>query len=66
MELGFALGVNIPTAVAGVHLGAGMLFLALGALNATAGEPAGLAVNALIGVLLSVLGVVAARITARR
>jgi hypothetical protein len=66
MKLGFEVGANVPTAVVAVHLLGAAVFFGVAAVNATDGSIAGIAVNALIGVLLLVLGVAAARITARR
>jgi hypothetical protein len=43
-----------------------VFFLYLGVVNAAAGESIGVALNALIGVLLVAAGVVVARITERR
>jgi hypothetical protein len=66
MEIGFTLGANVPTGVFAIHAAVAVFFLYLGAVNATAGESIGVALNALIGVLLVTTGVVVARITARR
>jgi hypothetical protein len=66
MEIGFDAGANIPSAVFLAHLVAAGFFVYVGGLNAAAGEPLGLVLNGLIGVLLALVGVAAARITARR
>ena len=66
MQLGFEAGANVPTAVVAVHLLGAVVFFGVAAVSATDGSIAGVAVNALIGVLLLFLGVAAARITARR
>jgi len=66
MGLGFTLGSNAPTGVFALHAAVAAFFLYLGAVNAAAGESLGLALNALIGAMLLVAGVVTARITERR
>lgn len=66
MNLGFDVGTNVPTGVAAAHLCVAGVFFYVGSLNAAAGESLGLALNALIGVLILTAGIAAARITARR
>jgi len=66
MEIGFSLGANAPTGVFALHAAVAVFFLYLGVVNAAAGESIGVALNALIGVLLVAAGVVVARITERR
>ncbi len=66
MEIGFDVGANIPSGVFVTHLLAAGFFFYVGGLNAAAGEPLGLVLNGVIGILLALVGVAAARITARR
>ena len=66
MDIGFSLGANAPTGVFALHVAVAAFFLYLGVVNGAAGEPIGVALNGLIGVLLVVAGVVVARITERR
>ena len=66
MPLGIEFGPNPPTAVVGLHVLVGLLFLGLGVQNAMNGEPLGLALNGLLGVLIAGVGIAAARILARR
>ena len=66
MPLGIDIGPNPPTIVLAFHLLVGLALVGLGANFAANGEPLGLALNGLIGVLVAGVGVAAARILARR
>ncbi|WP_144799052.1 hypothetical protein [Halorubrum depositum] len=66
MEIGFTLGANAPTGVFALHAAVAAFFLYVGLANAAAGESIGLALNALIGVMLVAAGVAVAGITERR
>lgn len=66
MHIGFSLGANVPTGVFALHAGVAAIFLSAAATNATAGDPIGPLLNALVGVLLLAAGVVTARIAERR
>jgi len=66
MNIGFDLGANVPTGVVALHVLVGLVFLSVASVNAAGGELIGAGLNAVIGLALAAVGVVAGRITARR
>ena len=66
MHIGFDLGANVPTGVVALHALVGLVFLSVAGVNAAGGELIGAGLNAVIGLALVAVGVVAGRITARR
>ena len=66
MHIGFDLGANVPTGVVALHALVGLFFLYVASANAAGGELIGAGLNAVIGLALVAVGVVAGRITARR
>jgi hypothetical protein len=66
MPLGIDVGANPPTAVVGLHVLVGLVFVGLGVQNAVNSRPLGLLLNGLLGVLIAGVGIAAARILSRR
>ncbi|MFQ3285646.1 MAG: hypothetical protein ACI9TI_000060 [Natronomonas sp.] len=66
MDIGVNLGVNVPSGVVALHALVGVFFLYIAGANAAGGELVGAGLNAVIGLSLVAVGVIAGRITARR
>ena len=66
MNVGFDLGANVPSGVVALHALVALFFLYIAGVNAAGGELLGAGLNAVIGLSLVAVGVVAGRFTARR
>ena len=66
MDLGFDLGANVPSGVFTLHAVIAVVFLGLAGLNGANGEAIGLAIYLAMAGMIAIVGVMAARIVARR
>jgi hypothetical protein len=66
MDIGFDFGANIPSGVFALHALVAVVFFGFAGLNATSGELIGVGLYLAIGAMVAAVGVLAARITARR
>ncbi|WP_424014780.1 hypothetical protein ACOZ35_01785 [Halorubrum xinjiangense] len=66
MEIGFDLGANVPSGVFALHAVIALVFLGLAGVNGSNGEIIGLGIYLAMAGMIAIVGVMAARIVARR
>ena len=66
MDLGFDLGVNVPSGVFTLHAVIAVVFLGLAGVNGANGELIGLGIYLAMAGMIGVVGLMAGRIAARR
>ncbi|QUO46984.1 MULTISPECIES: hypothetical protein [Halorubrum] len=66
MEIGFDLGANVPSGVLALHAVIAVVFLGLAGVNGSNGELIGLGIYLAMAGMIGLVGVMAARIVARR
>jgi hypothetical protein len=66
MEIGFDLGANVPSGVFALHAVIAVVFVGLAGVNGANGETIGLAIYLAMAGMISLVGLIAGRIVARR
>ena len=66
MDIGFELGANVPSGLLALHAVIALVFLGLAGVNGANGEAIGLALYLAMAGMIALVGVMAARIVARR